>query len=290
MVFELTLCTPGHNGAREFGIAYAAALNAVEPQLRIEFRDLGGYWYHFLEQGEILLVLLDSSSAWSFLHAAFGLQIVAPAYSSAGLFLVPGGSPVHRIADLKDRPVVMTASRGLGGAWLGGLVLQALQIPVQGITVELARDSLPMLQGRRALALWGMWGAGEGWPAVHSAWFSTLVKSGGHFLAPESDEISRILERQPELKAVTMPAGTYPGQEALIDSVGSWSLVLVGPGLPDEQGYLLARALHRAEGALAAGVPHAREATLANLLKAAPRTDLIHPGVLSYLREAGIVR
>jgi len=41
-------------------------------------------------------------------------------------------------------------------------------------------------------------------------------------------------------------------QDAAIHSVGSWSYVFARPGLPDEQAYLLARALHRAEGPLAA--------------------------------------
>ena len=58
--------------------------------------------------------------------------------------------------------------------------------------------------------------------------------------------------------------------------------------LPDEQGYLLARALHRAEGAFAARLEQARESTAANTVAAAPRRDLLHPGALRYFREAGL--
>ena len=39
---------------------------------------------------------------------------------------------------------------------------------------------------------------------------------------------------------------------------------------------------------LAAKTEQARETTMANTLAAAPRPELIHPGVLKYLREAGI--
>ena len=62
------------------------------------------------------------------------------------------------------------------------------------------------------------------------------------------------------------------------------------PGLPEEQGYLLARALHRAEGALAARLDQAKESTAENILAASPRVDLIHPGAQKYLREAGLLR
>jgi len=58
--------------------------------------------------------------------------------------------------------------------------------------------------------------------------------------------------------------------------------------LPDEAAYLLARAVHRAEAPFAARLEQARETTIANTVAAAPRPDLIHPGVQKYLREAGI--
>ncbi len=153
---------------------------------------------------------------------------------------------------------------------------------IRNYLLQKAADGPPMLADGRAAALWG---AGVGWPA-----FSALAKAGGRFVAPDAGEIRRILERQPSLKAVTMPAGSYPGQDAAIESVGSWSFVFARPGLPEEQGYLLAGALHRAEGALAARLPQARETTAANTAAAAPRAELIHPGVLRYLREAGFAR
>jgi hypothetical protein len=60
--------------------------------------------------------------------------------------------------------------------------------------------------------------------------------------------------------------------------------------LTEAQGYLLARAIHRAQGPLAARLEQAKETTAANTIAAAPRADLIHPGVLRYLREIGLAR
>jgi TRAP-type uncharacterized transport system substrate-binding protein len=66
--------------------------------------------------------------------------------------------------------------------------------------------------------------------------------------------------------------------------------VLARPGLSDDAAYRIARALHKSEAALGAKLAQARETTAANTVAAAPRADLIHPGVAKYLREAGLLK
>jgi hypothetical protein len=73
-------------------------------------------------------------------------------------------------------------------------------------------------------------------------------------------------------------------------SVGSWSFVAARTSLPDEIAYRLARAAHKGEAALAKRLPQAAETTAANTAAAAPRADLLHPGVARYLREAGLLK
>ena len=155
-----------------------------------------------------------------------------------------------------------------------------MDIEVQPITLEKAADGPPMLLDGRADALWG---AGVGWPA-----FSALAKTGGRFLAPNEQEIATILRKNPALQTVTLPAKSYPGQDAALRSVGSWSYVLAKPALPEAAAYLLARAIHRAEAPLAARLEQARETTMVNTIAAAPRPELLHPGVRRYLAEAGL--
>jgi hypothetical protein len=100
--------------------------------------------------------------------------------------------------------------------------------------------------------------------------------------------VKTILAKNPALQAVTLPAKSYPGQDQALPSVGSWSYVLANRELKEEAAYLLARAVHWAEAPLAARLEQARETTMANTVAAAPRPDLLHPGVAKYLREAGI--
>jgi len=285
LVFTLVLgtATPG-GGFPVFGAAYSEALNAQEPRLRIETRNTKGSTENvpLLEAGKIDLGLVAGELA-SVALAKPGteLRIVAAMYSSPGMFIVKADSPVRRIAELKDKPVVL-GTQGSGITVLGRTVLNSLDIKITEITLEKAADGPPMLDDGRAAALWG---AGVGWPA-----FTAIAKAGGRFVGPDADEVKRIRAKNPALQAVTLPAKSYPGQDAPIHSVGSWSYVFARPGLPDEQAYLLARALHRAEGPLAARLDQAKETTAANTVTAAPRPELIHPGALKYFREIGLVR
>jgi TRAP transporter TAXI family solute receptor len=141
-----------------------------------------------------------------------------------------------------------------------------------------------MVMDGRAAALWG---GGIGWPG-----FAAVAKgpAGGRFIAPTAAEIERIRARHAFLKPLTIAAGSYPGQTSAIESVGSWSFVMARPTLADDVAYRLARALHRGEADLARRLPQARETTAANTVAAAPRADLIHPGVARYLREIGLLR
>jgi len=285
VVFSLILgtATPG-GGFPVYGAAYAEMLNAQEPRLRIETRNTKGSTENvpLLEAGKIDLGLVAGELASAALaNPGTQLRIVAAMYSSPGMFIVRADSPIGKIEDLRNKPIVL-GTQGSGITVLGRIVLSSLGVEHQEITLEKAADGPPMLADGRAAALWG---AGVGWPA-----FGAIAKAGGRFVGPNAEEVKRILAKNPSLQAVTLPAGSYPGQDAAVHSVGSWSYVFARPGLGEEQGYLLARALHRAESPLAARLDQARESTAANIVAASPRVDLIHPGALKYLREIGLAK
>ena len=204
-------------------------------------------------------------------------------YSTPGMFVVRGDSPVRAIADLRGRPVVFGA-RGSGLVILARYVLDGLGLDqakdFEPIYLDRAGDGPAMVLDGRAAALWG---GGIGWPG-----FTAVTTAGGRLLVPDADGIRRIQARHAFLKTLTVPAGSYPGQQEAIVSVGSWSFVMARPSLDD--GPRLSprpRAAHRRGGA-GARLPQAAETTAANTVAAAPRRDLIHPGVLRHLREIGL--
>jgi TRAP transporter TAXI family solute receptor len=154
----------------------------------------------------------------------------------------------------------------------------------EAVFLDQAGDGPRMVMDGTVAALWG---GGTGWPG-----FAAVARgpAGARFIAPDGKGIRRIRAKHAFLKTLTVPAGSYPGQDAPIVSLGSWSLILTRPALSDDVAYRLARALHRGEAALGRRLAQARETTAANTVAAAPRPELIHPGVRRYLREIGLIR
>ena len=286
----LGTATPG-GGFPVYGAAFAATVNEVEPSLRIEPMNTRGSAENIplLEAGKLDIGLVQGESAHEAINgigrAPANLRIIAAMYSSPGLFVVRADSPARTITDLVGKPIAFGA-RGSGLVILSRYVLDGIGLDqdkdFQAIYLERAGDGPPLALDGRVAALWG---GGAGWPG-----FATMAKgpAGARFIAPDAGEIARVLAKHSFLKRLTIPAGTYPGQGTAIDSVGSWSFVLARPTLPDDVAYRLMRALHKGEAALAQRLPAASQTTAANTYASAPRKDLIHPGVMRYLREAGI--
>ncbi len=280
-------------GFQIYGAAYSAALNEADATLAIEQRSTKGSTENapLLAEGKIDIGLATGEVTHEAL-AGIGrppanLKIINAMYPNSGMFIVRKDSPYRALADLKGKPIAWGAS-GSGFVVLARYVFDGLGMDITKdftpIFLEHAGDGSKMVLDGRAAALWG---GGVGWPG-----FVEISKApgGARFITPDAEGMKRILAKYPFIKPITLPAGSYPGQDAPVAALGSWSLVLARPGLPDEAAYKLARALHKAEGALGAKLEQAKQSTLANTLAAAPRQDLIHPGVLRYMRDAGILK
>lgn len=287
----LGTATPG-GGFPAYGQAVAETINEIDPSLSVETRNTKGSTENvpMLEGGQLDLGLVAGEVAHEALsgigRTPANLRILAAMYATAGMFVVRGDTAYRTIEDLKSKPVALGA-RGSGLVVLARYVLDGLGLDPNrdfyAVFLEQAGDGPKMVMDGRVVALWG---GGIGWPG-----FTAVARgsAGARFIAPDTEGIRRIQAKHPFLKTLTIPAGSYPGQDAPIVSVGSWSLILARPTLPDDVAYRLARALHRGETALSRRLPQARETTAANTVAAAPRPELIHPGALRYLREIGLI-
>jgi TRAP transporter TAXI family solute receptor len=289
---SLGTATPG-GGFPLYGNAFAEVLNEADPTLSIEPRNTKGSTENIplLEAGQLDIALSTGEPAYE-AFAGIGrprtnLKILTAMYSSPGMFVVRADSPYKSIRDLAGKPVAFGA-RGSGLVILSRYVLDGLGLKqdedFQSVYLDRAGDGPAMVQDGRVAALWG---AGIGWPG-----FATMAASpgGARFIAPDADEIARIRAKHTFLKPLTVPAGSYPNQNASINSVGSWSFILARENLPDDVAYRLARTLHGAESALCKKLAQACETTAANTVAAAPNQELIHPGVLRYFREIGVAK
>ena len=288
----LGTATPG-GGFPAFGAAFAETINEADTTLLVEPRNTKGSIENIplIEAGKVDLALVTGEPLYEAVNgigrAPADLRILAAMYSSPGMFVARGDSAYRRIADLVGKPVAFGA-KGSGLVVLARYVLDALGYDMNkdfhAVFLDRAGDGPEMLKAGSVAALWG---AGIGWPG-----FTTVANApgGGRFIVPDAAETKRILEKHSLLKPMTVPAGSYPGQDAALASVGSWAFVIARTTLADETAYRLARALHKGEAAIARRLPQAKETTAANTVSAAPRTDLIHPGAQRYLREAGFLR
>jgi TRAP transporter TAXI family solute receptor len=289
---SLGTATPG-GGFPVYGIAFAEIINAADPTLVIEPRNTKGSNENIplLEAGSLDLALVAGEPCY---EAFMGirqprtkLKILTAMYSSPGMFVVRADSPYKSIRDLVGKPVAFGA-KGSGLPILSRYVLDGLGLKqdddFQSLYLDRAGDGPAMVLDGRAAALWG---AGIGWPG-----FKAVAESpaGARFIAPDASEIALIRAKHSFLKPLTVPAGSYPGQTAPIAALGSWSFVLARENLPGDVAYRLAQTLHGAEAALCNKLAQACETTAANTVAAAPSVELIHPGVLKYFREIGVVK
>ena len=289
---SLGTATPG-GGFPLYGNAFAEVMNDADKTLAIEPRNTKGSNENIplLEAGQLDLALVAGEPSY---EAFMGigrprtkLKILTAMYSSPGMFVVRADSPYKTIRDLVDKPVAFGA-KGSGLPILSRYVLDGLGLKqdddFQSIYLDRAADGPTMVLDGRVAALWG---AGIGWPGS-----ATMAASpgGARFIAPDAGEIARIRAKHTFLKPLTVPAGSYPNQNAPIDALGSWSFILARENLPDDVAYRLARSLHGAESTFCKKLAQACETTAANTIAAAPSPELIHPGVLKYFREIGVAK
>src|SRR6202051_2791996 len=289
---NLGTATPG-GGFPLYGDAFAEAMNAADPTLSIEPRNTKGSNENIplLEKGELDIALVAGEPSYEAFKGIgrppTHLKILTAMYSSPGMFVVRADSPYKPISDLVGHPVAFGA-KGSGLPILSRYILDGLGLKqdedFQSIYLDRAGDGPAMVLDGRAAALWG---AGIGW-----AGFAAMAgrQGGASFIAPGAGEIARLTAQPRFLKRLPARAGSNQNQNEPINSVGSWSFILARETLPDDVAYRLARSLHGAESALCKKLPQACETTAANTVAAAPNVALIHPGVLKYFREIGVVR
>lgn len=289
---SLGTATPG-GGFPLYGNAFAEVMNAADPALNIAPRNTKGSNENIplLEKGELDLALVAGEPAYEAFagigRAKAALKILTAIYSNPGMFVVRADSPYKTIRDLVGQPVAFGA-KGSGLPILARYVLEGLGLKqdedFKAIYLDRAGDGPAMVEDGRVAALWG---AGIGWPGFAAVASSA---SGARFIAPTAEEITRIRARHAFLKPLTVPAGSYPKQSEPIASLGSWSFVLTRADLPDDVAYRLAKTLHGVEASFCKKLAQACETTVANTVAAAPKPELIHPGVMKYFREIGVVK
>ena len=279
-------------GFQLFGSHLADVINSVDRSLAVEAIATKGSKQNlpYLEQGIIDIGQVEGNAARQALdgigRAKLDLKVLSVMYPNPGMFVVRGDSTYKSIEDLKGKPIAFgTQASGLRilvNDVLDGLGLNPEADFVQ-VILKKAAEGPNLVLDKKVEALWG---AGIGWPGFVKV---SNGPAGGRFIVPTATQINKILVKHPHLKKMSVPAGTYKGQEKQIDSIGLWSLILVRPELSDEVVYRLARAIHRGETALGERLEQGKYTRAQNTVVQVP-AERLHPGAARYFREAGLMR
>lgn len=243
-----------------------------------------------LEEGKILVGQVEGNAARQAIEGIgrnkLDVKVLSVMYPNPGMFVVRADSPYQTIDDLKGQPIAF-GTRASGLRILVNDVLDGLgldpQNDFQQIILDKAAQGPELVLDKNVEALWG---AGIGWPG-----FVKVANSGvgARFIPPSASQIESILQKHPHLKKMTVPAGTYKGQNEDIHSIGLWSLILISPKVPDDTAYELARAIHEGEAMLARELAQGRYTTAENTLRNVDR-QLLHPGVVRYYRDQNLIQ
>lgn len=279
-------------GFQLFGQNLSEVINTTDSRLKVEVIATKGSKQNLplLEAGKIDIGLVEGNAARKALEgigrAPANLKVVSVMYPNPGMFVVRADSSYKTIEDLKGKPIAF-GTRASGLRILVNDVLDGIDLkPEQDfkqIILSKAAEGPRLVLDKKVEALWG---AGIGWPGFVKVSNGPL---GARFIAPSSEQIRLVLAKHPHLKTMSVPAGTYKGQEKQIVSVGLWSLILVKPDLADEVVYRLAKAIHQGEGMMAKRLKQGAYTTAKNTVKQVP-INRMHPGAVRYFRDMGFIK
>jgi len=284
LTVTLGTATPG-GGFAIYGDAVAEAIGKADPDLKIELRATGGSGENLpmLQAGKLDLALVEGTIAHEVLARAekgqAALPVIAAMYPTPGMFVVRADSPYRSIADLAGRRVVFGAANS-GLVVLARYLLDGLGLDMQrdfdAVLLKSAKEGPPQVLEGKAAALWG---GGLGCPG-----FEAVAKGpqGARFIVPDAEGLARIRNRHPFLQGLAVPAESYPGQNEELVTLGTWSLILARPDLPDAVAVRFTRALFAD-----AGTPRPqalKQTTVANTRTAVP-VERMHAGVRTLMGQ-----
>jgi TRAP transporter TAXI family solute receptor len=101
-------------------------------------------------------------------------------------------------------------------------------------------------------------------------------------------EIAALQKQQPFYANVQLPANTYKGQTAAVDTLAVMAVWTSHDGVPDDVAYAVTKALY--ENTAIMGQVHVQGKNISLSTAAAVGSVPIHPGALKYLKEKGAVK
>jgi TRAP transporter TAXI family solute receptor len=239
------------NGTADFGVAYSNDTYA-------------GYW--------------AKEQAAGLNRAIRGVALLQPL---SEYLLVRGNSGIHQVKDLRGR-VVGVGPKDSSSAMVGRLILEAFDL--NPVTIKVINTRAAAAEGLKDRTIDAVFLPGYVYP---DEVMSAAIKDGAYFVAIAGPAVDRLRERNPFVRATTIPRNVIAGQTSLIPTVGVDLVVVCALDVDEALVYELTKQLFIAFPRLS-GV----EAGLRflNVEEAAATPIPLHPGAARYFRERELSR
>ncbi len=207
-------------------------------------------------------------------------RVVAGLYAEA-VQLVTMDPTIQTVADLKGKSVSIGAPNS--GVYFNAIdVLAAAGLTEQDINAQYQSfaDSTDALKDGKIDAAFIVAGA-------PTAAITELCTTNDAFLVPiDGDIAAKLMADSPFYTAYTIPAGTYAGQDADVQTVTVKATLIVSANADEEQVYNLTKAIFDNTAAIAAENGKGAELSVENATTG--MTAPFHPGAAKYFAEQGV--
>lgn len=209
-----------------------------------------------------------------------GVCNVASLYPQYFQMLVPSEAGIKTVKDLKGKAIT-TQPRGNTGELITGQLLQVHGMSYKDMKVSFVSysDSVELMKDGHAQAF----SLGT---AIPSGAVMDLASARSVKLLDLSADLEGMRKLNPGYTLVTVPQGTYPGQDGDVKVIGYATHIVASCKLPEAQVYAMTKAIADNAPSLAA-TSKALEGLTAKLMAEDVGVPF-HPGAARFYKEAGI--
>lgn len=277
------------------GAGVAAVVSKYVPnvQMTVEVTAASTENVRLLSAKKVAVALMTSDTA----HYAYNggrefkdtkypdLRGMTASFTSWAQIIVPAGSPIKTIADMKGKRVSVGAP-GSGNEVIANAVMTPLGVTRQDFKPE-------MLTYAETVTAWkdGSIDAAFIWSSIpHTGIMDILTGRAIRFIPTTESEAKTVVAKNPFFYPLPIPARSYKGQEQDIPTLAGSSILTTHKDTDEQLVYSITKAVLEHTDEMAAIHPAGKEYNIQNTVRQGVMTLPWHPGAERYLKEKGALK
>lgn len=164
-------------------------------------------------------------------------------------------------------------------------VLPELGLPIEDVNLEYSGNRVQAASRLKT----GQVDAILDGTGVGAAWMTDVIGDGSDFklLSLTDEQMDTLTAAFPEMSRMRIPAGTYGGQDQVVETVGNWTTVFVHEDMDEEVAYNIVKAIFENKEDLVKAHSFFTDLEPENIIGSAIAP--VHPGAERYYQEVGVL-